>query len=141
MSWTDEERSRLGEMAAADAAAARALTGASMLLPAVDRLREPRAEDVPRSVFRFPVLPSMLGVGGHFDHAAVLELAGDAHLLGGGSDGGREGTFFSACINHNDVAAVGDILEAVATANDARVVTLRNAKTLSTVAIVDFGPR
>jgi hypothetical protein len=139
--WTDHEKAHLASLVAADVGAARKLTAASVLLPAVDRLRDLTAESLPRSVFRAPILPSMLGVGGHFDHAAVLELACDAHLLAGGTDGGAEGTFFSACVNYSSAAAVGEIFEAVATGNQAKSVVLRNARTLKTIAIADFGPR
>ena len=140
-SWTEHEKALLASLVAADVGAARKLTTASVLLPAVDRLRDLTAESLPRSVFRAPILPSMLGVGGHFDHAAVLELACDAHLLAGGTDGGAEGTFFSACVNYSSAAAVGELFEAVATGNQAKNVVLRNARTLKTIAIADFGPR
>ncbi len=139
--WTDDEQAKLSSLVAVDVPEARHLTTSSIMLPALDRLREPTGEQVPRSVFRAPILPSMLGVGGHFDHAAVLEMACDAHLLAGGTDGGAEGTYFSACINYSSAAAVGDIVDVIATANQAKVVALRNAHSLETIAIADFGPR
>jgi len=135
--WSSAERGVLQELVAADVAASRKLSS-GMLLPSIERLREPQAHQVPRSVFRVAVLPSMLGVGGHFDHAAAFEIACDAHLLSGGTDGGSANSYFSACINYISAARLGDVIEAVATADDGRLVSLRNAKTLETIAVVDF---
>ena len=80
-----------------------------------------------------------MGCAGHFDHSAQLAIAHDAHVLAGGEDVAHQ--FFSACANHLGAASVGDVVEAVATADNGQLVVLRHARGLAPICIVDFSPR
>ena len=110
--WNADEQVSLARMVEVDhASRSRALKSADAVLPAVRQL--PRPSDSPvRVLFKSLVLPSMIGAGGHFDHAAMLELLMDAHLLAGGTE--EPHARFEACINYLGQARVGDVVEAVA---------------------------
>ena len=146
--WSAAEQATIAELIAEDHnAPARLLVAGA--LPEVKRL------DVvdegmdfappPRKVFATPVLPSMLGSGGHFDHAAILELAIDAHLLAGGDDEPNQP--FDAAVNYLAQAQVGETLEAVhlGTSSEGKEkVLLRGAATFESwkrapLCVVEFG--
>ena len=124
--FTADERAMLDQQLQADEPFARALNVASRLaMPVASRLAMPEAEPPPRVVFATPILPSMLGIGGHFDHAMMLELAIDACLMSG--DVEQPAKMFEARVNYLGQAGVGETVEAVRCANG--VVVLRGAAT------------
>ena len=108
--WTQDEQNALGAVLDADRALADSLCFGEEL-PLIRRLSLTPNAKPPRTVFATPVLPSMLGVGGHFDHAAMLELAVDAHLLSGGVE--DPGKSFEARVNYLGQAGVGDTVQAL----------------------------
>lgn len=110
--WSDSQRAALDDAQRADADAAGALL-CGMDLPHIERLVPPGEDafDAPVLV-RLTTLPHQFGTGGHFDHAAMLEIVHDAHVLrSGGPEAEDAAHALTASINYMGQAELGDECE------------------------------